>query len=376
MFVFKWLANLLNSLNIYGPPEQIQMLAAKFGVNESALNILDSLQRIGVIAGSSVSSVLVPIDFSNKVHDIDVFVDTEEAFNQALKTLQHPCSIYHIFDRPLDENLLSVVAVTHPFFKIDIQVIMHCCETPIDVIKKFDLDYVQCAVHKGQLMVTPEFQEMSENPRASVLKFNKGQILKGYRLSKAIDKGFRAPLYGKYMPHSGINQIEITETEALQAKKTYLNVYCPEIRSHDMIDFQRLVVCGWNPTSKKSYPYPRWAVSTNGVFILKHLSDPSVSYKVPGICIPITITEYYPDNRRLRVEDNHWLSRLKLYNPNYLKLKRNADVDFHGPGKYHAVLQYYKYSDENYAMNICRVVQLLPSDLPIVPPTIKWDIQY
>ena len=59
-----------------------------------------------------------------------------------------------------------------------------------DVIKEFDIDYVQCALHKGELYMTDMCKE--SHTRRRVLKFSN---IKYPRLIKALNKGFQAPLF-------------------------------------------------------------------------------------------------------------------------------------------------------------------------------------
>ena len=165
------------------------------------------LSQIGVIAGGSMVYALNEhVDIHN-VNDINIYLPTKDAFMQAyayLMETEQVISINKFKNRAYNSQKFNdekyIVSIVNLVLKTRkyIQLLYFEFETPFDIIKTFDLDYVQCALYKGHIYRT----------LACIESHRRRQILKGYqnlkldRLEKAQKKGFLTPLFGKYRSSS------------------------------------------------------------------------------------------------------------------------------------------------------------------------------
>lgn len=191
---------------------------------KTILNILHKLTSIGVLSGGSVVYGLNDFVTSQSVSDYDIYLSSPELFNEALSMLTATGRVQSVMilapssyggvddlDGILDQLSILDVNLAFPFsdlssFGLDpetyikdppnlnlkIQLIYYSFAHPSDVVKHFDLDYVQCAFYQGQI-----FRTMSCSESHSARK-----IIRGYhyprdaRLRKALHKGFSGPLLG------------------------------------------------------------------------------------------------------------------------------------------------------------------------------------
>lgn len=388
--MFDWLTStykaVTRSLGYDKPHEFTVSLAEHFGKNEAAaLDLLHEIQKIGWIAGSSVAALLITRpDFVDHVGDVDVFVDTEVAFNRILDLLTHTDAEYRVFDHETEAGqkgkivvgTVSVVSVQHPSMKIPIQVVMHKDDSPYDLIAHFDMDYIQCALHDDVLHTTSAFDDVRQTGQST--RFNVSHPPRAYRLSKTLNKGFSVPLYGLYNADgSPLSMIRATQEEVRAAQKKYLSTYWEEhsdyVRSTEMVRYSDLQVSHWVSTWKKTCS--EWSgkpIYRCGNFVLKDTSDRE--YPVPCICVRVVITAYYEDRHRVRV-DCPWLKQLGA--GGYAKLGKNCEVpvvlkDKDGdfvPEVYSAVMKLYIHDGQRYG----KIIQLLPCNGAILSPTISPD---
>ncbi len=160
--------------------------------------ILKELSEYGVIAGGSIVFALnefVPLE---SVGDIDIFVNTKENYDNCIKLL------YSLFDIKFkiiafgDEKNYAVVNMLINN-KYNIQIIYNDFITPVDVIDVFDIDYVQCALHKGELYITDRCLRSHRHRQifeVSDIRFRNN------RLQKAVYKGFKSPIVCGYFEKS------------------------------------------------------------------------------------------------------------------------------------------------------------------------------
>lgn len=100
------------------------------------------------------------------------------------------------------------------FDQVTFQIIYHQFEDPMDLIDKFDVDYVQCAIYKEKLYQTEECKESRKCRK--VLKFKDVQF-RTNRLLKSFKKGFLAPLISDCLS----KELDKKEVTLLELKQDY-----------------------------------------------------------------------------------------------------------------------------------------------------------
>lgn len=340
-----------------------------------AAKLLYDVQNIGIIAGSSLAGILIKDTmfpkFVNNVGDIDIFVDTEEAFNRILKLLKpHGCKFSILnFEQDHLAKGISVAIASVPYFKVDLQIILFNKVSPSvqhhglpkGLIHGFDMDFIQCSYFKGKLYTTKAFIEFLISGRST--KFNRAELPKGRRIYKAMLKGLSVPLYDNSgrSPKSAL----ITYDELLIAPKKVLDTYMDAktfARSIDMVHYSDLVVKSWSRTKKHAFNTSGQAyLYHTGRFNLKLHSDAGkeTEYTVRSLCIPVEIIEYYPDRNRVLIKPNEYTEKLGGFK--YLKLQ----CDYPGLGVYNAVIELYHSGGPN-----IWVTELLSTNTPVTLPRI------
>jgi hypothetical protein len=157
----------------------------------SAESILDKIQRSAVIAGGSMLHI---VDDVEKVSDIDIFVlNGDVSAFKGLLTLLYELECekqFYVVGRYDIPSKISIVTVKISGEEVSFQLILTNFKTPVEVIRSFDMDYVQVAYHDGIVYRT------DENIRAvrdkTVHKFK--LPLKEDRVYKALDKGYKIPV--------------------------------------------------------------------------------------------------------------------------------------------------------------------------------------
>uniref|UniRef100_A0A6C0J7J7 Uncharacterized protein n=1 Tax=viral metagenome TaxID=1070528 RepID=A0A6C0J7J7_9ZZZZ len=336
----------------------IKRLAQKYGNSKKSIYILDKIQDIGIIAGSSVASVTTDnLDFCAHVHDIDVFVQTEDKFNEILDILRDIDTEYFVLCYEKDmaqknnNNNYSIISVSHADFNIPIQIIMRVEETPRELIENFDMDCIQCAIHKSLTYQTSEFILTKKSGIST--RFNSLRFPNGRRLSKALHKGYAVPLYGLYNI-SQSDTVKISQTDAETLTKVYLNTYGIKNTAKSkcsMSTYGSLSVVGWNTAKQISMGKD---LVHYGNFILRGEKG-SKYYSVPYLCIPVSVIGYnkYNETYSVHIEENKILKSLGI-STNYIKLS-----DAETPplmGNYNAVIQLYVWRKKTYV----KILQLIP----------------
>lgn len=190
--------------------EYLEKLSTLFSFH--SMDLLQQLNTKGVLAGGSIVYALNDFVPKESVGDIDVFINDKETFLQVLEDLRfcyrvdkievtNPEQYYELSEE--ESEKISIVSVTLIEERVQIQLILQEYESPFDVIESFDLDYVQCALHKDKIFQTEICKEAHF----------KRKILCGNefppsfkRLQKASQKGFKTVLIGneirpiKYRP--------------------------------------------------------------------------------------------------------------------------------------------------------------------------------
>lgn len=348
-----------------------------YGKGSDAVELLHELQKIGTIAGSAVSAHLLS-RFIDKVGDIDLFVDTKDAFNAALDLLFDSsgiqCYVFaHEFINAQDSDpCISVVSVQHSSFKVPIQIVMHKDKNPLDLVAHFDMDYIQCGFHNGIIYTTDAFDKVRQTGQST--QFNVSHPPRAYRLSKALDKGFSVPLYGMYNSNgSPLSMTSVEQSIVRNAQKKYLSTYWENqqeyIRTTDMVSYDQLCVDRWVPVGKKMMaPFSgrgREICYRYGNFILT--DDKEREYPVPAICARVVVTAYYTDRERVKLERSQIIQQLGV--GAYFRLSENCERPAELNHTYNAVIELYMYND----VPCGRIVQLISCNGAIQTPTISSD---
>lgn len=189
--------------------------------------LLMYLSNLGVIAGGSMVYALNNFVPGSSVGDIDVFINDKVKFLEAFRILKSRTYFDQIlvsnpgkyFQGDLsgvipsegpDEVEDSKISIITFVFKdaipgVDrkgsdsiwprIQLIFQNFERPEEVIESFDLDYVQCAYHQGQVYLT----EICKQSHINRTVFKATEFPPTIdRLEKAYHKGFKVPIFGNY----------------------------------------------------------------------------------------------------------------------------------------------------------------------------------
>jgi hypothetical protein len=300
------------------------------------INFINNLSTIGVIAGGSIVYALnnyVPID---SVNDIDVFVNNEKDFNTILDLVQtnetqkydirwNNDESYYIFEHEHlynsihndDIPTISIVSVTTKKSMVPFQIIFKQFSNPLELIKSFDLDYVQCAYHNGKLVQTQECIESHKNKQVNYFYDLR---LKTHRLKKALSKGFQ--VYWLDANDTEKKMVKVTLEYIHNCKKTDLNTYLPQININEkpaeFLSFKDLEIIDWKITrTKKDFPP---LITYYGEFILDCLGN-QIRRETISCLVKFKMVNFYMKHNG--DEDKDILVTIKKgYIPNYKSFKK------------------------------------------------------
>lgn len=347
------------------------------------ITFLYRIQNIGVIAGGSLL-------FNNNSGDIDIFVNTEKDFNNILTICnEEKDTTYTVFQFKKKNNeksvSYSIITINHKYFKIPLQLIYSNFSDPNDLITNFDMDYISIALHKSKFYnFTNNYDDVS---------FNTSKNLTNLRLSKAIRKGFKVPLFGlysekkinKYGLKDAYKLISKTFDEIIKNKKeplqtlNYNNItneknisnkkYTVNKKENQFIYFYNLKCTGWKlddnkPNTNKLYQEGMFIIESGSYCVLKKY-----------ICKKITINNIIVDNYKHL--DNK-VYKANISNPilsNYIFKFSNkfTEKNIPEPGQYYAVLELY-YSDTIKVQRpVFKIIDIYSDDLSIMNMPITDD---
>lgn len=177
----------------------INRLASLFSENHSGT--LEFLSKIGVIAGGSMVYAINDFVPRDSVSDVDIFVPNVENFKNAVVFLndKYKCKFYRYHGSVVSVDICE---------KIKLQLIYKSYETPMDVIESFDMDYVQCCFHDGNLYKTDRCIESHKDRK--VYQFS-GRELRSGRCKKAILKGFKCPILNKNDTNPQCEEVDFSD---------------------------------------------------------------------------------------------------------------------------------------------------------------------
>lgn len=146
----------------------------------------------GVIAGGSAVFGLCDFVPPSSVGDIDVFVNDKNTFFEIINWIKNKYKVesYGIFDT----EYCSVISIKIQGERVEIQLIYQNWERPEDVIRSFDMDYVQCCIYEEEVQKTHECQESHSKRKIIRIRDTRFKMI---RFEKAIKKGFKCPIFGE-----------------------------------------------------------------------------------------------------------------------------------------------------------------------------------
>ena len=206
------------------------------------------------------------------VGDIDVWVCSEGDFNKVLALVDVPQATCKVFEDYLPN--LSVVSVI--IQECTVQIIMTQEKSILQLIKSFDMSYVQCGIYDGKVYQTKLCkQALASHTVSHILDSRSNRV---HRYKKAVSKGFSVPLTmnrANEWNHSGLTMVSMEMDLVVLSKKEYIDVYfspesdtlCPY--SFDVIDVewkrlyhQRGVTMGNFILGSKEHSFQRRYVSS------------------------------------------------------------------------------------------------------------------
>lgn len=152
--------------------------------------------------------------------DIDVFInDKDTLFNMiSYMEVNYPVNeltlIHHGYFE--EDKSGSVVNISLKNERVFVQFILLEYETPMEIIEGFDLDYVQCALHKNKLYFT-DICRASHLSRKVEYATEFPPPMK--RLMKAVEKGFSAPVFGNSTNSPVMKKFNRNESELKYIKR-------------------------------------------------------------------------------------------------------------------------------------------------------------
>lgn len=170
-------------------------------LNEMDKTIIEFVQERAVIAGGSVVYSLNEFVPRQTVKDIDIYINNEETFNEIFNYIRArsknvnittTSSVNYNGTKSNIENSISIVNIYSYNEVVSFQLILFKYETPFDIIRTFDFDYVQSAFYKNQVYLTNLCRQAH---RTQQVKYG-AHIPYSARLTKAVNKGFKSIIIG------------------------------------------------------------------------------------------------------------------------------------------------------------------------------------
>lgn len=174
---------------------ELKKIGELYEENDKIINLLSTLSNIGVIAGGSVVYSLNDFVPKDSVGDIDLFVNSKDKMLESVDLIhkKFPKCEFNVHDVYNIQGIISMVTIdiyensSHP-----IQVILYDFESiEDDLLDLFDIDYVQCGIHKNKVIITKRCEESHRERK--ILKISSN--VKRHRLEKATLKNFQCIIF-------------------------------------------------------------------------------------------------------------------------------------------------------------------------------------
>lgn len=258
------------------------------------------LQKQYVLAGGSVAYSICDYIPLASVGDIDIFVtncedneDCRREFNNIYNLITVDGFNSHIFEiRGITfGEYVPVVNFHSDKANLDVQIIFTDFKDSIDVIKDFDLDYVQCAIHDDKLFITDDCKRShSERKVLSCIDLNK---IRPKRLTKALFKGFNVPYFGFVENASCSNNspIKYDIDKILPKLNPKFRGYLERDQCTDRVNLNTLRLVSLNDDLMVN-KIKKSPIFKNFNFINFVLKDNLGTYQVPIISVIIEVLEY------------------------------------------------------------------------------------
>lgn len=173
-----------------------------------------ALQNIGVIAGGSVAYCL---NGKGGVKDIDVFMLNSDEVNyiQQIKELfEGKVEQYYCVQNPEKGRPSGVLNVELSSKLPQIQFVFTKLTSLKEVCESFDLDFVVCGIHKGELYYPEKTKEIHETLMIETYTENPQSLGALVRLEKAVKKGYHSYWFDSYPGEANfITKIDIDQFE-------------------------------------------------------------------------------------------------------------------------------------------------------------------
>lgn len=189
--------------------EVIEKLSTLFPYPNGS-EILNKLVDIGFIAGGSVVWAL--LDIKDKPSDIDLFVNGGDQVKKIIELLEpYTLSVDQYVYSNSSCSIVDVNLVDGP------QVQIVCVNSGFkDTIDLFDMDYVQCGVHKDLLYRSEACIQAHLTRTISLFT----ELPSKKRLEKALRKGFKVPYFVLDIPNRWSSENGVSEGRS-QFKTVY-----------------------------------------------------------------------------------------------------------------------------------------------------------
>jgi len=174
--------------------EHIERLCTLFtdNIHDIIRDMLVNISNVGVIAGGSMVYALnnfVPVA---SVGDIDVFVNNKENYITIMNIIRSYFNEVDYYIISLKPNIIMNIVL--PEQRVHIQLIWWEFSDPMNIIDNFDFDYVQCAFHQREVIMTHACLVSHMNREVSIITRTCAErYLLSARVRKALAKGFRVP---------------------------------------------------------------------------------------------------------------------------------------------------------------------------------------
>lgn len=230
--------------------------------------LLDRLQRKYVIAGGAIAYLLKQQVLNYKAEDIDVFVNDADDLFKLLEELE---TRYGYVVRTLrkshyETSVYNVYLSPTPNYKPNLQFILQRFKTPMNVIERFDIDYIQCGYHNGQLYRTALCEQAHA---ANGIKQCWGQT-KILRFQKYVKKGIIVSTLRNQTPYGFIDNYKDHRKEA-KRRVDAVNNGCRKSLRIEPND--------WRSTTPSYLQIPKFTCSAIAPVVVEHMGIYSTVFK-------------------------------------------------------------------------------------------------
>jgi hypothetical protein len=299
-------------------------LSLKTNIN---YDLLKFIHNRAFIAGGSIINIIKDIEFNNK-SDIDIFIYNNKNNKNEFYNILHKIKMTYnniellYYDNSMNDSI-SILNINILNKKVQLQLILSSFNKPMTILKNFDMDYIQCGIHKNKLYITRDCKNAINN---NII--NKVSSRVRYdRLLKAAKKGFKVNLITDC----------IKDVDVEIKKKDYYEIYKKNIIPMtiiyginvitDTINMNYTNIIDINIKKYKNYNSKYFIINQRINFIY-HDSKDNKNHNLKYLCLNVNIKYTYYDHSRnlyvLYIDESD-----PLYNINkFLKYKNSLPKNF------------------------------------------------